>query len=299
MNDPSFEPAVAPPAVASNDGLLLAFCDRKLLTLDAERATSVVPTVGEIGTLVLSQRLILSRQLFLGRLDGREVHAAEVTVQGALGTLGDAGQQFGAVPLVLHTLRGLFGRLPDHLFWLAGRAIQFLEWDRDHQFCGRCGVPTEARSEERSRVCPGCSLAHYPRLAPAVIVLVHDGDRLLLARSPHFPPGMYSTLAGFVEPGEQLEDTVTREIREEVGITVRDVCYFGSQPWPFPHSLMIGFTAAYNGGELAFGGDGDGEIEDAAWFSMDQLPLIPPRISIARALIDGFWKDGFRKDGFS
>jgi NAD+ diphosphatase len=125
----------------------------------------------------------------------------------------------------------------------------------------------------------------YPRLSPAVIVLVKRGDRILLARSPGFPPGMYSVLAGFVEPGESIEEAISREVCEEVGVEVENVRYFGSQPWPFPHSLMIGFTADYAGGELRVEPD---EIEDAGWFEADDLPAVPPRISIARAMIDAF-----------
>jgi NAD+ diphosphatase len=132
-------------------------------------------------------------------------------------------------------------------------------------------------------------MMHYPRLSPAAIVLVRRGDEILLARSPGFPKGLYSVLAGFVEPGESIEETVAREVREEVGIEVRNVRYFGSQPWPFPNSLMIGFTADYAGGELA---PEPGEIEDAGWYRADELPespiSVPARVSIARAMIDDF-----------
>jgi NAD+ diphosphatase len=125
----------------------------------------------------------------------------------------------------------------------------------------------------------------YPRLSPAAIVLIRHGDKVLLARSPGFPPGMYSVLAGFVEPGESIEETIYREIREEVGVEVTNVRYFGSQPWPFPNSLMIGFTADYAGGELRKDPE---EIEDAGWYSIDDLPVLPPKVSIARAMIDQF-----------
>ena len=118
-----------------------------------------------------------------------------------------------------------------------------------------------------------------------MIVLVERGHELLLARSRHFLPGMYSVLAGFVEPGESLEEAVVREVKEEVGVTVKDIRYFGSQSWPFPHSLMIGFTATYAGGEISLD---DSEIEEAGWFTVDNLPPIPGKISIARKLIDWF-----------
>ena len=140
---------------------------------------------------------------------------------------------------------------------------------------------------DRARQCPGCGLVSYPRVSPAVIVLVSRGDRFLLARNASFPGKRYSILAGFVEAGETLETAVVREIREEVGIEVRDVTYFGSQPWPFPHSLMVGFTAQHASGEIAIDGE---EIVDAGWYGADpeQLPELPNRISISRRIIDSF-----------
>jgi NAD+ diphosphatase len=141
----------------------------------------------------------------------------------------------------------LFSVLEDAHFALAGRALQLLQWDRDHQYCGRCGTPTVPRAEERARQCPACGLSAYPRVAPAVMALVRRGRELLLGRSPHFPPGMYSALAGFVEPGESLEQCVAREVEEEVGVRVANLAYFASQPWPFPHSLMIAFVCEWVG----------------------------------------------------
>jgi NAD+ diphosphatase len=128
-------------------------------------------------------------------------------------------------------------------------------------------------------------MMHYPRVSPAVIVRVRRGDAVLLARSPGFPPGLHSVLAGFVEPGESIEETVRREVREEVGIEVDNLRYFGSQSWPFPNSLMIAFTADYAGGELT---PEPGEIEVAGWFAPHDLPTLPPRVSIARRMIDHF-----------
>lgn len=179
-------------------------------------------------------------------------------------------------------LRALFARLDERTWHMAGRALQILEWDRTSTYCGACATPTEHVPNELARRCPKCDLSAYPRLAPAVIVLVERGDEALLAQPARFPM-FYSTLAGFVEPGETLEQTIAREIREEVGIEVRDPRYFGSQPWPFPHSLMIGFHASYASGELRVDPN---ELGDAKWFRFDALPTIPPRISIARALID-------------
>jgi NAD+ diphosphatase len=182
-------------------------------------------------------------------------------------------------------LRQAYGLLPDVFFSLAGEAIQIMDWDRTHQFCGRCGTRTEYSGHEFSKKCPACGLTAYPRISPAVIVLIEHQGKILLSRSPHFPKGMYSIQAGFVEPGENLEQAVEREILEEVGIRIEQIEYFGSQPWPFPNSLMIGFTARYAGGELTIDKT---EIEDAAWYTADALPSIPPPLSIARKLIDHF-----------
>ena len=184
-------------------------------------------------------------------------------------------------------LYSLFGRMTEAEWFLAGRAIQLVEWMRTHRFCGRCGSPTQRAHNERAYVCGACGLSVFPRLAPAVIALVTRGDganeEALLAQGVNWRGEMYSCLAGFVEPGERLEAAVVREIREEVGIDCGDVRYVGSQPWPFPHSLMIGFRARYVGGDIACDPT---EIADARWFRRDELPNVPPHISIARHIID-------------
>ena len=212
------------------------------------------------------------RTLYLGRLRGVDCWAAEPAAEAAA----PAGMAWEG-------LRALFSVLDDAHFALAGRALQLVEWDRTHQHCGRCGTPTEAKRDERVRVCPACKLTAYPRVAPAVMALVHRGRELLLARSPHFPPGMYSALAGFVEPGESLEQCLAREIAEEVGVQISNIRYFASQPWPFPHSLMIAFVCEWASGEVR---PQPAEIDDANWFDVLQLPRLPSRISIARRLID-------------
>jgi NAD+ diphosphatase len=171
------------------------------------------------------------------------------------------------------------------LFWIAGRAFQIMDWDRNHQFCGFCGSPTRDKVEERVRICPRCGQLHYPRISPAVIVAVTRDEEILLARAHRFPQAMYSVIAGFVEPGESLEHCVHREIKEEAGITVKNLRYFGSQSWPFPNSLMVAFTAEYDEGQLTIDSS---EISDAGWYSVDRLPRIPDKVSIARKLIDWF-----------
>ena len=183
-------------------------------------------------------------------------------------------------------LRELGRRWSPEMFRLAGTAFQKLEWFRTHQFCGRCGMPTTRRADHQAMSCTVCGHLHFPRVAPAVIVLIERGRAMLLGRSPRFAEGVYSTLAGFVEPGESIEDTIHREIREEVGVEVTDLRYFGSQPWPFPHSLMIGFTARWANGDIRIDGV---EIEDARWFTPESLPpRLPYRLSIARRLVDDF-----------
>jgi NAD+ diphosphatase len=182
-------------------------------------------------------------------------------------------------------LRQLFGALPDEDFAIAGRALGITAWDRDHRFCGRCGSPTERSPKERVRTCTRCGHPAYPRLSPAIIALVERDGRALLARNARFSLPFFSTLAGFVELGESLEAAVAREIHEEAGIAITDIRYFGSQPWPFTGSLMIGFTARWAAGDIVADPT---EIADADWFAPDELPRIPPRLSIARELIDDF-----------
>lgn len=186
-------------------------------------------------------------------------------------------------------LRSLFGKLNDELFSVSGRAYQIADWHRSHQYCGRCGTQNTLQEGERCLVCPSCGQLHYPRVSPAIMVMIQRNEEFLLARSPHFIPGMYSALAGFSEPGETLEETVHREVFEEVGIRIKNIRYFASQPWPFPHSLMIAFHADYESGEINIDPN---EIEDANWFNIDQLPdRLPGLISISRKLIDATLRD--------
>lgn len=217
-------------------------------------------------------------RLLLGTLDGAACFAVDLDGDGVPDVVADDVQEL-LVPLL-----GLYGRVDDTRWTLAGRAVQLVDWDRNHRFCGRCGVETQPVPGERARGCPECGLLAFPRLAPAVIVLVErDDGAVLLARGRNFAVPMYSCIAGFVEPGETLEEAVEREVLEEVGVEVADVRYMSSQPWPFPHSLMIGFEARYLTGEVRID---EGEIVDAGWYTPDSLPMIPPGMSIARTLID-------------
>lgn len=180
------------------------------------------------------------------------------------------------------SLRRLVGRIADEEFNAWGKAVQLLHWHKTHRYCGRCGRATIAHASDQAMVCPNCSLSWYPQISPCVIVLITRGEELLLARSPRFQEGMYSTLAGFVEPGESVETALHREIGEEVAIRVGALRYFGSQPWPFPGQLMLGFLAEYAGGEIQIDGV---EISDAAWYHYRRLPLIPGPATIAGKMI--------------
>ena len=246
--------------------LAFAFHDAKLLVGGADDAP-VIPESSAVEEMGIG----VSRH-YLGELNG----TACVAVLLADDTPEPDGWRYAG-------LRSLFFRLPDALLAIAARAFQIVEWDRTHRYCGRCGTPTRDKNGERAKECPACGYVAYPRVTPAMMVLVTRGRELLLARSPRFPPGTFSALAGFVEPGETIEDCIRREVREEVGIEVDDIRYFASQSWAFPHSLMIAYTAEYAGGELK---PDETEIAEARWFAWNEVPNLPPSISISRRLID-------------
>ena len=267
---PSLIPGVISPDPPHTDpSLFFAFQDDRLL-VEVDGSAARVPRVRELSEVGLAP----VSQHYLGRLDERHCFAADV-VEEAKAPDG----------MVFQGLRQLFGLLEEELFPVAGRAFQIVDWERTHQFCGRCGTPTRHHDTDRARECPDCGLLSFPRVSPAVICLVERGRQFLLARNARFPKGRYSILAGFVEPGETLEEAVAREIREEVGIEVGAIRYFGSQPWPFPHSLMVGFTAQHESGEIRVDRE---EIVDAGWYSPENLPALPDNISISRQIIDSF-----------
>ncbi|WP_163575716.1 NAD(+) diphosphatase [Halomonas faecis] len=247
---------------------------------------------------------MLRRELPIGATAGRVVRIAEGRIAPAAdGTplqpsqpWRDAWQPLGywndeAVALAMDERpdadwpdgRHWLSALPEYWFPLLSTALQVAAWLRNHRFCGRCGAPATRLDTEFAMVCKGCGHRNYPRISPCIITLVTHGEALLLARSPRFPPGRYSTLAGFIEPGESAEDAVRREIYEEVGLTVGRVRYYRSQAWPFPHSLMLGFFAEAASETLNIDGV---EIVDAAWFRAGELPRLPPLYSISRALIE-------------
>lgn len=216
--------------------------------------------------------LEVSYKHYLGRWENRACYALSAS---------------GAVPegFVVTGLRAWLGRVEPDFFSLAGRAKQIVEWHRDHRHCGRCGVANVEHPTDRAKLCPACGLTTYPRLSPSIIVLVRKGQEMLLARNAAWPTSMFSTLAGFVEPGESIEQTVHREVAEEVGLEVRNLRYLGSQSWPFPNSLMLGFHADYAGGDIVCH---DGEIAEARWFHYREQPNMPGGTAISRWLIDAF-----------
>lgn len=259
----SFVPASRPAPQSTDDAWHFAFVGRDLL----------IPEADSIALQPLASRLILplaTDKHYLGTLAAVDCWALR---------LHEAPSGWRPTPL-----RAAMMALPPEVSAVAGRAAQIVEWDRSHRFCGVCGSPTELHPGERSRVCPSCGQTAYPRVSPAMMALVWRPGELLLARSPHYAKGMYSALAGFVEPGESLEQCLAREVAEEVGVRIGAARYFASQSWPFPHSLMVAFTAEHAGGELAPDGD---EIAEARWFGPgDALPELAAAQSIARALID-------------
>lgn len=268
-----FNPGIIAPQTEKSPAWWFAFRGNNLLVGNSDGSV-IVPCVENLSLLQLSPLRIQ----FLGTLDGLPCYCAELPAESEP----PDGMEFLG-------LRQLFSRFEEEWIGVASCAIQTMKWDQRSQFCGRCGTRTVAAREERAKWCPACGLKQFPRISPAVIVAVIRGKQILLAHAGRFKDGMYSVLAGFVEPGETLEECLKREVREEVGIDIEDIRYFGSQSWPFPDSLMIGFTARYGGGELAID---QKEILEAGWFSADNLPLIPEKISIARKLIDWFVEDG-------
>lgn len=182
-------------------------------------------------------------------------------------------------------LRSLLGRVDELHFALAGRAVQVVHWDSDHRFCGRCGCATEYHSSDRARVCPACQFAVYPRISPCVIMLVTRGEECLLARHTGNRYSKYTALAGFIEPGENAEQALAREVREEVGLEVGESRYIGSQSWPFPGQLMLGYLAEWTGGDLNPDRE---EIAEAEWFHYSALPELPPPQTLSGQLVRTF-----------
>ena len=243
--------------------------------------SQLIVTAGEPPQIFLPANLVISGKTapveYLGHREGCPCYAAEFPAGAPL-----------PEGLACTDVRDLVGRIPDDELAVAALAVRMIGFARTTRFCGRCGSGTERVLAERARRCPTCGLVVYPRLSPAVLVLVQRADAVLLARSPRFPPGVHSLIAGFVEPGETLEHAVHREVHEETGIEVTNLRYIASEPWPFPDSLMVAFVADYAGGEIVID---PGEIVSADWFDRAHLPPLPQKLSLSRALID-WWVSG-------
>jgi NAD+ diphosphatase len=259
-----------PPNENTEPAWWFIFSKRKLLVSfqDQEPAIPLIRNLTDLGINSIGE-------IYLGTLAGRPCYGTAFPDPAAALPAG----------LGFQDLWGLYGQLDPEFIPIAFRALHLLDWSQKTRFCKRCGNEMRTKAGPPTRECPVCGYQSFPRISPAVIVLVERDNQCLLASSPRFKGDFYSVLAGFAEPGETLEETVAREVREETGIEVTDIRYFGSQPWPFPDSLMIGFTARYAGGEIRVDGE---EILEARWFTADQLPNIPGKISIARQLIDWF-----------
>jgi NAD+ diphosphatase len=243
--------------------------DQKVL-VDVTGPRPAIPRAEAVAPLVLNP----SDGYRIGMRDGTACYAYAVPS----GTQAPSGMNFTG-------LRRSFGAIDPEDYAMAIRAMGIVNWDRTCRFCSACGSKLIRLADIFAKKCEACGFTMFPKISPAVIVAVEKGNTLLLARASRFAENLYSVLAGFAEPGESLEDTVRREIKEEVGIEVKNIRYFGSQPWPYPDSLMIGFTAEWSSGEIVIDDD---EINDARWFTVEDMPLIPDKISIARELIDNF-----------
>lgn len=213
------------------------------------------------------------RQHSMGMINDVQCFCAEISPD----------QQFERIEPV--SLRSAFEILGTPWYPAIAKAAAIINWDRNHQFCGYCGQATHHKPHTVERVCKACGLYFYPRISPSMIVLITKGDEILLSRSPHFKAGAYGLIAGFLEAGENIEDAIHREVMEEVGLQVNNLRYFGSQAWPFPDSLMIGFIADYAGGEIQIDNK---EIIEAGWYHYNNLPGSPSSVSIARKLINHY-----------
>ncbi len=270
MTDVTFKKAVTPSEIIQTDSYFFIYQNNSIFVDDSKKSDISIPILKIDDAL----KLKLEDICFLGSIGDRACYSAHTS---------SLDQDIGLKSM---NVRALYEKV-DLLFWnVAGYARQIHDWNLNFKYCGRCGQKTERKEDEHVRLCSKCNLMSYPRISPATIVAVVKDGQVLLARGVNFPnKKMFSVLAGFVEPDETLEDCVKREVFEETGIHVKNIKYFKSQPWPFPDSLMIGFTAEYESGELVTDQE---EILEASWFSPDNLPLIPSKYTIARDLIDWF-----------
>lgn len=258
-----FEPALSP-TVDSPPLWLIVICGKQILV--SRKEADVLLPVSAVDKLdsIFQHRL--------GTINGEHLDALLLPTD----------QRISVDGWEWSNLRDLLGVIQDNAFQLAGKALQFANWHNTHKYCGQCGGVTVAADENRSRLCKPCDLHFYPRLSPCVIGLIYDGSRCLLARNVRHPAGKFSTIAGFIEPGETIEEAFAREVKEEVGVDIKNIRYAFSQPWPFPGQLMLGLYAEYAGGEIQVDNI---EIVEAGWFDIDNLPQTPSESTISGLLI--------------
>lgn len=251
------------------DDYYFVFDGNKLLVINMDDQISI-PTAKDL----IDMELNLNQGRYFGTLNGNGCYCTN-----------KSKDYTPASNMSFQELRSLGIIFNEELFHLSCRGLHLLRWYENNIYCNKCGALTEDKEDENARICPNCGNINYPRLSPAIIVAIINEDKLLLAHNSRFINGNYSVIAGFVEPGETFEECVSREVREEVGIKVKNIKYFGSEPWPFPDSLMVGFTAEYADGEIREDGI---EIDHAGWFRADELPKTPTGKSIAGKLIKWF-----------
>jgi len=253
------------------ESLVLAFSDDRLLLKRTQDDAGIgLPTVSDLERLGITGRFPMA----VGEIDGIPVEAWDVPDSPEL-----------SEDWCLEGVRSVVGIVDERLFTVIGRGAHLIHWRRTSEHCGVCGAITELTGPEFALRCPSCGYSQFPRISPSVVVLIEDGSRCLLTHESEFQTGLFTCLAGFAEPGETLEQAIHREVHEEVGLVVSDLRYFGSQPWPYPDGLMVGFHARYAGGVIR---KRDGELREARWFDVGELPLLPGSFSLARQLIDDF-----------
>lgn len=261
---------VSPPDQTNGPAFWFLYRSNKLMVKKADRSCSI-PTEADLDI----RKIQSTSGHYIGSIGEQACYAAAYP----------AGQEEPET-MEFQGLMELYGRLDETMFRVAGYAAQIVTWDETHKFCGKCGETSETKAGERAKLCPKCGYMAFPRLSPAVILSVTKGDKILLVKN--LKTDFYTVVAGFVESGETLEECLQREVREEVGIEIKNIAYFGSQPWPFPHSLMIAFTAEYDKGDLNIEHN---ELLHADWYAVDDIPdikLKPIPFSIARQLIGSF-----------
>ena len=258
------------------DSMLIIFCDSKILYDQSENTYSFAPKD-------LNLKNLTKPLLSIAVIDGCYFYVVNVSKDENI-----LGLFMNPESINFVDLRQILGFLDQSSFLLASRASILQTWITSSSFCSICGESNLYNDKESAFECKCNSSPKYPTISPCIITLIHDEDQILLGRSKIFPPNMYSTLAGFIEAGENAEEALIREVKEEVNVKVSDIKYYSSQSWPFPAQLMLGYFCKYKSGNIALN---DNELEDARWFNINELPIIPPDASISGQLIRSYIED--------